>query len=84
MMTPFVFQIRKFDHNGRKRRTYDVNFFALHYGQREKERERTYKDIVLYPDDVAAPKVGRRERRNVELLVPPVVRLSGLDFPAVQ
>lgn len=44
----------------------------------------TYKDVVLYPDDVTAAQIGRGERRNVQLLVAPVVRLARLDFAAVE
>lgn len=49
----------------------------------ERENE-TYKDVVLYSDNVAASQIGRRQRRNVQLLVSPIVRLTGLDFASVE
>jgi len=42
----------------------------------------TYEDVVLYPNDVAAPQIGGRQRRHEELLVLPVVGLARLDLPA--
>ena len=43
-------------------------------------RLETYKDVVLYPDEVAAPQVGRGKRRHEQLLRLPVVRAADLDL----
>lgn len=43
-------------------------------------RLETYKDVVLYPDEVAAPKVGRGKWRHEQLLRLPVVRAPDLDL----
>ena len=43
-------------------------------------RLETYKDVVLYPDEVAAPQVGRGKRRHEQLLGLPVVRAAHLDL----
>ena len=52
--------------------------------KKEKKTSSTYEDIVLYPNDVAASQVGRRQWRNVELLISPVVRFAGFDFAPVE
>ena len=44
----------------------------------------TYEYVVLYPDDVASSQVGRRQWRDVQLLVSPIVRLAGFDFAPVE
>ena len=43
-------------------------------------RLETYKDVVLYPDEVAAPQVGRGKGRDEQLLGLPVVRAADLDL----
>lgn len=43
-----------------------------------------YKDVVLYPDDVAASQIGRRQRRDVQLFISPVVRFASFDFTPVE
>ena len=45
-------------------------------------RLETYKDVVLYPDEVAATQVGRRKRRHEQLLRLPVVRAARPDLAA--
>ena len=50
----------------------------------EGEAGNTHEDVVLYPDDVTASQIGGWKWRDVELLVPPVVRFARFDFAAIQ
>lgn len=63
---------------------FNAFFLAVGFPIVAYRQTKTYKDVVLYPDDVAASQIGRRQRWNVQLLVSPVVRLTGLDFASVQ
>lgn len=48
------------------------------------KKRSAYKDVVLYPDDVAASQVSGRQRRDVKLFVSPIVGLAGFDFSPIQ